>query len=131
MVQKPATESGFNEARALAHRFAAYLLAEAGRIADRNDAERASAQHVRRAAAHLYQGSGSRRQQAMNTSGDILVGLGGSGVIGFLQSLCPGRERVSGEFVGRSAPCPDSGQRRYYSSSRVWSEDESRCHRDQ
>ena len=67
MARRTATEDGFERARLETRAFAADLLAEAGRIAERSDSEQASAEHVRRAAAHLYQGTGSRRQQVMTT----------------------------------------------------------------
>ena len=84
MAQLPMSKEGLDLAADEVIRFTSELAAEASRVAARNDAEQASAAHVRRAARHLYSSGSSRAAQALNSVGGLLAGAAASTLVTFL-----------------------------------------------
>ena len=98
MPTLPLSADGLEEATSQVNQFADELALEASRVASRNEAEQASAAHVRRAANHLYSSGSSRRAQAFSSVGGVLAGAAGSALVTFLVQHPP---EVAG--VGASA----------------------------
>lgn len=91
----PASEAGFEAAGQIVDEFSSDLLAEAGRIARRKDADEASARHVQAAADYLYSSATARSQQALVALGGLLAGGGAGAMTDFLVE-----DKINGVYVG-------------------------------
>jgi hypothetical protein len=80
------SEKGFDESLRQMNRFVDELLNEASRIAARGLAEKASADHVRRAAEHLYSAGPRRTSLILTGLGSLIAGAGASAFASFMVS---------------------------------------------